>query len=44
LGATIFRADADDAYDDFEDEELDDFDQSIADERAKIKSSTKAQN
>lgn len=43
LGATIFRTDADDAYDDYEDEQVDEFDESIAAERAKLKMSTAAE-
>src|SRR6266498_1826166 len=35
LGATIFRTDADDAYDYYEDDQLDEFDESIDAERAK---------
>jgi uncharacterized membrane protein len=37
LGATIFRTDADDAYDDYENEQVDEFDESIAEERARLK-------
>jgi uncharacterized membrane protein len=36
LGATIFRINADDAYDYYEDEQVDEFDESIADERARL--------
>jgi len=37
LGATIFRTDADDAYDDYEDEQVEEFNESIAAERANLK-------
>ena len=43
LGATIFRTNADDAYDDYEDEQVDEFEKSIAAERARLKAASVAE-
>jgi uncharacterized membrane protein len=43
LGATLTRTDVDYEYDEYSDEEMDEFDEEIAAERAKVKSATEAE-